>query len=343
MNEQAPRDRRPYLTEPGDPLLLPGSPIEHSLVYTRYQHHTGVPHEDMRTSTLVAVPIPVPPVEGFTESRRWPGARAEMMWHPLMWLPDWVTARYEVDGRLETIDEFAVRVALQLTECGLYDPVTGTWADVLAEAGLDVDDPSDVERVRLWLAGGEDALLESLGETVSDLMDGTPVASPDVAEHLGITMDELVKVVVDYDELHLHRTARDFLPRLREASWALAAEQLLDALDDMAVGEVVEGAVPAEEDAPDYAWAPGSRRDLTVAFVQLAQEFLAGAEEAPRLGEVTSELAAFNGEDDELLAGPVARLRELLEEVRHHYQATLDGLAEGIEQYYDQEGAVPAT
>lgn len=332
MNQQAPRDRRPYLTEPGDPLLLPGSPIEHSLVYTRYQHHTGVPHEDMHTSTLVAVPIPLPPVDGFTEGRRWPNTRAEMMWHPLMWLPDWVTARYEVDGRVESADEFSVRVAIQLSECGLYDPVTGTWTDVLAEAGIDIDDPADLERVRQWLAGGEDSLLDNVTDVISEVMDMAPVASEAAAEHLGVPMEDLEALVLGYDELHAHRLARETLPILREASWALTAEELLDALDDMADGDVVEGANPTDDDAADYAWNPGARRDLTVAFVQLAREFLAGSEEVSRLDEVEQQLGAFHGDEHELFTGPVAALRELLEEVRHHYQATLDALAKGVEE-----------
>lgn len=343
MTQQAPLDRRPYLTEPGDPLLLPDSPIEHSLVYARYQAHTGVPHVDMHTSTLVTVPVPMPPVGGFTEGRRWPNTRAEMMWHPLMWLPDWVTARYEFDGRRESDDEMSVRICLQLMECGLYDPASGTWADTLAEAGLDVDSPSDVERVRRWLAGGDDSLLDALAEDVSDIMDSTPMATPEIAEHLDLTMPELEDLVRGHDELQMHRLARQHTPVLREASWTLAAESLLDALTDMASGEVREGASPVDENATDWAWAPGSRRDLTDAFVQLAQDFLRGSEQAPRLAHHATALADFNGDDDALLAGPVAALSELLEEVRHRYQATLDALIKGAEVEAGAEEGVPAT
>lgn len=343
MNEQVPSDRRPYLTDPGDSLLLPGSPIEASYTYTQYQHATGVPHEDLVTSTLVAVPIPVPPRSGFGDTRRWPSTRPEMMWHPLLWLPGWVTGRYEFDGRRESDDEFVLRVALQLSESGLYDPGTGTWMDILAASGLDTDDPSDVERVRRWLSGGEDALLDSMDELVSDLMDMAPVASQEAAEHLGVPYEDLVAMMLEYDELHNHRASRQTLPTLRECSWAMTADAMLGAVDDLSTGDVGTHAQPMDYDTSDYTWVPGTRRSLTETFLQLTGQFLTGSDEVPRLKELVSQVATFDGGDHELISGPVAAFREVLQSARTRYWPSLEELQADVDQLLAAEQEAPAT
>lgn len=340
MEDQVSSFRRPYQSEPGDNLLLPGNPIEAGFTYAHYQRATGVPHENLVSSTLVAVPIPVPPHGGFGESPRWDGVRPEMMWHPLMWLPAHVTARAEFDGRRETSDEFAVRVAIQLLESNLYDHVSGTWLDILAVGGLDVDDPADVERVRLWLAGGGDSLLDSLSDTVAGLLDMRPEVSPELAEHFGMTLEELQVVHDEYDPLYAHRSARESLQFLSECGYAMAAESMLDALDDLAVGEVGEPDPFARIDSPDYAWRPGARKSLAATFLRLTRDFLNGAEHTERLAPLQDEIDAFDGQDDALLAGPISKFREVLELVRHAYQAQLEQLA-GEGPVADEHGQHP--
>lgn len=318
--------RRPYQSEPGDSLLLPGNPIEAGFTYGHYQRATGVPHEDLVSSTLVAVPIPVRPVEGFGETPRWRGARAELMWHPLMWLPGEVTTRAEFDGRRETLDEFAVRVAIQLTDSNLYDPATGTWLDVLAIGGLNVDDPADVERVRLWLGGAPDSLLGGLEDVVKGLLDMRPEVSQELADHMELTIEELQAARDQYDPLYAHRSAREALQFLAECGYAMAAEAMLDALDDLAIGEVGEPDNFAPVDSPDFAWRPGARQSLALTFIRLTSDFLAGAEHIEKLPAIEAEIETFSGDDEALLAGPIVRFREVLELVRHMYQAPLDEL-----------------
>ncbi|WP_114906728.1 hypothetical protein [Ornithinimicrobium murale] len=326
MDKQVSSFRRPYQSEPGDSLLLPGNPIEAGFTYAHYQRATGVPHEHLASSTMVAVPIPVRPEDGFGETPRWPTARPELMWHPLMWLPHDVASRAEFDGRTETLDEFALRVAIQVTESSLYDPASGTWLDVLAVGGLDVDDPADVERVRLWLSGGPDALLDGLSETVGNLLDMRPEVSPELADHLEMTLDELQTARDEYDPLYAHRSARDSLQFLSECGYAMAAEAMLDALDDLALGEVGEPDPYAPINSPEYVWKPGSRKSLTVTFIRLTRDFLNGAEHTGALEALESQVQAFDGTDDQFLNGPISAFREVLELVRHLYQGSLDEL-----------------
>ena len=153
--------RRPFLLEP--------DPIRVMVNFGRFVEATGVPASSLVTSRLCALAVPTGQI------RDWPGVRPDAAWLPLLWLPPHLAERksYAVgdDGlahavtsagsgaievRKESEEEWAVRVALELTASGFYDAETGTFVDVMDFIGIDVDTTEGQERLRAWLAGGRD-------------------------------------------------------------------------------------------------------------------------------------------------------------------------------------------
>lgn len=167
----APTMRRALLTDSGEPLYAPCPPVEAAIRFAAFSEVTGVPTSALLTTPLVSVPLPLYQAEWPEGRRRWEGVKPEAMWHPLLWLPERVARPYTIvaadnSTHLETPDAWALRVALEVSTCGLYDEATGTWMDVLAMVGLDADDDLDVARVEEWLDGSPDELLDSIDLSV---------------------------------------------------------------------------------------------------------------------------------------------------------------------------------
>lgn len=205
--------RRPFLTDEGEPLLMASDSLD---VITRYQEFvavTGIADQNILVDPVLTVPLPMYP-QHFPEGlRRWEGTKPGLMWHPLMWLPERLQGRFSLsivdeDGTSEEQPEpddiWAIRVALELTESGLYDVSTGTWVDVLALVGLDSNSQETLDRVEAWLHGGPDDLLDSI-DLSSFLMEDAEFALKEAA-------------------------AAAF--GLRRAQWALLSHDLLFKLDE---------------------------------------------------------------------------------------------------------------
>lgn len=171
--------RRTHLLAPGEALLLmrpdpdtetgAGTPgvIKLADRLEEFARATGLSDDEVYSSPLTSVPLPIYTRAGNEGQRRWAGTEPTMMWHPLMWLPARVSTPYmftEADGdeRLESPDEWAIRVCLELTASGLYDPETGGWIDVLALFDLDITEPGVQHRIRAWLQGAPDAALDAI-------------------------------------------------------------------------------------------------------------------------------------------------------------------------------------
>lgn len=172
---------RPFLLDEGEGLLLirptvsqdgtlvPGV-VKMSERRSAFERSCGLASTEVASTPLVSVPLPdYAQIEA--GRRRWAGTNPSFMWHPLMWLPERVAmpcVLQEVgeDGqlseRLESADEHAIRIALELTEASLYDPVQGGWVDVLALHGLDLEEPGVLARVQDWLDGGADEVLDGI-------------------------------------------------------------------------------------------------------------------------------------------------------------------------------------
>lgn len=174
MTDTSPVKRRHLLTGPGENYLLTTDPIEHYNRFDRFIELTGLPESSVVSSPAVLFPIPVPMRGEDGGLRRWEGVNPAAMWLPLFWLPERVALRYkytvvgpenggrEEDLEIESNDVWAIRVMLELTNAGLFDPLTGTWADVLSAYGIDSTNPTDQARIEAWLRGGSDDILDSI-------------------------------------------------------------------------------------------------------------------------------------------------------------------------------------
>ena len=127
---------------------------------------TGIRHEDVVLSPVVTIPLPVTTATSGVRNR--PQVKPEMMWFPMFWLPLGVGLRFRVrdteDGslRVETSEEWAVRVMSMSAEAGLFDPETGTWLDALSTVGLDAFSPDTLRRITTWQQGAEDPDLDRI-------------------------------------------------------------------------------------------------------------------------------------------------------------------------------------
>jgi|GEM_PF-3574750 len=219
MTNDSPVRRRLFLADPGDQPLLSSDPVEYLDRFDRFVDATGVAPERVLATPVVNVPIPVPVRDHEAEGdkvARWSGVNPDMMWLPLFWLPPHLALRYrlrvtdEITGELtgetevESDEAWAVRVMLELTFAGLFDPTDGTWADVLSAYGIDSDNPVDQARIQLWLDGRPDGVLDSIDLTAA-------IERPEDPEW-GV------------------RYARDLLETLLPAQWCLSASGLLTAV-----------------------------------------------------------------------------------------------------------------
>lgn len=214
-NSPAPSGRRegvkyrPFVTKPGEALILPLDPVDRVLRGGEFTDALGLPRDAVVDSQMVAIPVPsyAVPAEGEGAGARWGRVKPEMLWHPLFWLPERLAARYtshDEDDRMtvETDDHWALRVMWEMTASALYDPETGEWADVLALAGLDIDDPETLMRVTEWQLGVADEILDA------------------------ITLDDLLRVETDPDWSIV--AASSIEDAVRRTVWARSANTLLD-------------------------------------------------------------------------------------------------------------------
>lgn len=203
--------RRAMLAEAGEPLLMSTSALSVMVRDGDFSELTGIPSAAIMSNPLCAVPLPL--YSRIPEGRRrWEGTRADAMWHPLLWLPSRLAFRYDIsiegdegEAFLESDDVWAIRMALELSTSGLYDPESGQWVDILHTVNIDVDNPTHVARVQNWLDGAPDEDLDAI----------------DLTEYLDLP-----------DRDWALESAIALLPELRQATWALMANDLLSTLDD---------------------------------------------------------------------------------------------------------------
>jgi hypothetical protein len=311
--------RRACLTNPGEPLLLARDPIESVIRFGQFAEQSGIDTTELVASHTVAVPLPIWPESWPTGTRRWKETRAELMWHPLMWLPRHLAAPNDLPSNghrqphHESDDEWSVRVALEMTVSGLYDQATGTWLDVLAAVDIDVDQPPAQARVGAWLAGRPDAALD--GIDLTDLM--SDQEDPPWSSWATV----------------------DLAPVLRRYSWALGSDALIDVLDSL----------PAEIDQH------GMDRDAAVAVATtvaaVGSTWIDGvpdSDAAKTLRQAARQLAgSAPWSARALIAGPVASISATLLEIRERFWPAmtskiteLGNLAGGIDQLLEGTGTV---
>lgn len=212
--------RRPYLTYGGtgegahESLLVAATVRDTIARCDGFAGVTGlIPFEQFFTDPIVTVPLPIS-TEDDTSFRNPLWKVPGMLWHPLAWLPYPQACRMPVAGPdgevvLESLGEWAVRLAWELTATGLYDPERG-WVDVLALHGIDIATAGGAERVAAWMSAGQ------RGDEILDAVDLSPwFAALDVIHEAGWSS----------------RIASETYPIYQAAAWSVAARTLLEELD----------------------------------------------------------------------------------------------------------------
>lgn len=287
--------RRRFLTEPGEPLLEPPAPGDVAGRFVQFQDATGLAADDIVACPLVAVPLPFHPDRWPSGRRRWNGMRPDVAWLPLMWLPDRIANRYTLvddngNERLEDDTEWAVRVALELTAAGVYDETSGGWVDVLALAGLDIDNDADIARVEEWLNGADDQLLDKI-----DLSAQFDRSDPD-------DVDWAVNA------------AADWMPGLQITAWATGADRLLGDLDGLV------------DQAPSMTGQQVS--EAAALLARFAGFTLDGATDTEKSWFTDMATQADQIDDVQtLIDGPLATMADRLADVRDVFWPQLEDLA----------------
>lgn len=313
--------RRACVGRAGEPLLLP-------LVARSEEHQPGdmamhvvrrqlewidlVTYPDGSLDAAVAsrflrfqtvlVPLPI-----YTDApgRQFEHINPEMLWHPLFWLPNRLAGRYQLmdeDGAslgVEDEESWAVRVMLEMSVSGLYDAESGTWLDVLARVGIDVDDRVDIARIEAWQSGAADSVLDSIDLSADLDMPSDPDWALSTAQAL---MDDLVP-----------------------ASWALTA-------DDLA-------ALCTEVSDLNAQLEPGVAHQVIMTVVGFARALLADVPWPIDEGEsrefwdsqasALSKVAA-TATLDPVVSSIASAVSDRLYAVREHYWPHLDWLGEMV-------------
>lgn len=203
--------RREFLVEPGSGVAL--SPDIDNYLDRRAQfiQLTGLSPSDLVSSPLVRIPIPQGMKDPHGVPLRWDGVKPEALWHPFFWLPASVALRARVvdeDGRerIESDEEYLIRVIVQCVQAGLLEVDTGTWLDVPSKFGIDVDDPDTRARLVRWEQGAEDPLFDRID--IEPLFAGCDINSDIVRNATGQT-PLYVLAQWAYTSEHLGRTISD--------------------------------------------------------------------------------------------------------------------------------------
>ena len=261
-----------------------------------------MPRTALTVSPLCSIPLPVYP-RSFDGPRRWSGVRPEAMWHPLLWLPSRIANRYQMSGDpsdLEDDDLWSVRVALEMSASGLYDDSTGTWVDILALVGIDIDSEQDIERVDRWLRGANDPTLDGLGDQVADLIELT-----------------------EQDRDWAAETAADSMDGLRVTSWALTADSLFDIAVD------IQATFAGGERRADLKSAVSTLANLAyVSFLTSPHDPAVGQREQAYWQAAADQADQLPAGDDLGALELLGRLQERLATLRDHYWPLMQEQAE---------------
>ena len=280
--------RRPFITEAGEALILPTSSALIASRFVDFLQLTGLTAADVVSTPLLTIPLPQ--LSRSAGPRGWPATiNPAAAWHPLFWLPDRIAFRYRFDEdgsdeSIETDNEWAVRVGLEITLSGLYNPVDGSWYDPIAAVGLDIVDPLVQRRVSDWLYGADDELLSSIDLTeITDIEDDVHWAVNSVAS---------------------------VLPTLLPASWATLA------------GDLAQEAGELSLEALDVASAISGATSIATLAASVLTDVpgLRGQQKPAELfNEIRQELSEWSGSLDELIAGPVDQLSDSLFSIRDDF------------------------
>ena len=151
-------DRRYYLLTPGEGLLRTEDLESAPERFAQFSHDTGLSVSDLLRHPVSKLPLPNYGTARQGGTRAWPSLNPAMLWHPYFWLPP----RLQKPAPGQSIERWMTKVGLELVAAGLYDYASGTWVDIMALSGIDVENPVDIARIEDWLAGGTDETLDAI-------------------------------------------------------------------------------------------------------------------------------------------------------------------------------------
>jgi hypothetical protein len=206
---------RKWLTEPGESLIINRDlgKLENRVneMLTWFDEtDDGVP---ICYTTVSTIPMPIYTEKDKDDVRRFKNIVPNQLWHPLFWLPKKISEKYLLqfskDEEYPELDEmWQLRVLFELNAAGLYNHKTGEWLDVLYSAGIDTQTPDGLDRLKRFLAGGKDDILDTF--TVEPLLSKHPIKSDRA-------FDAMYEVFVD----------------INGGSKALTAKQLIDTFQEL--------------------------------------------------------------------------------------------------------------
>lgn len=301
-----------FLTQPGESLLGAVPPQEAEYRFREFTEVTGVPANSVVVSFLIGIPLPLYPGEWAEGQRRWYGTKPEAMRNPLMWLPDRVAGRYAIEDsegntEMETLDEWAVRVALELMASDLYDDESGEWVDILAEHGLDADQPDVLARVQHWLDGGADSVLDSIDLTDAMTVVRAPGEEDDGNDPASWGVYQAAELI--YED-GFQRTGDGFLRVMQWAVHAGGIHQWAEAVrtsGDLTIDEVQEEAQAI--------------RDLSATLFAEMDDF------KPHLAQWDILMEEWDGFEDSLRNRIVGRMSSSMAELEEFYGAQVAAYA----------------
>lgn len=257
--------RRHYLTEPGQALLLADDPIGRLYSFTQFAEDTGLHPENITMDSVCAVPLPMI-TEDMNPARPYAHINPQMLWHPVFWLPERLMERqaYEDDNGATFIEDtrlWSLRVGLEMLSGLIYDP-QGGWLDMMELIGLDVRNPADLQRIRNWQRGAEDASLDSinLDELMKDEEDPTwalETARGVIDDMDGAQWSVQAAALTEYLSAGVHSNdPSDLLQRLYECSTILDTDfsevvtEMFENLDSKQLAEDMELLFTSDEQVP---------------------------------------------------------------------------------------------
>lgn len=294
---QVPIVRRHLGTTAGTPLLMGEDAMDLVAGDHQWRQYTGMEPGMVITGTLCASPLPLyladPP-----GPRQFSEVNPAALWHPLLWLPPRLATPYTLTvpdpetGKPaeEPIEAWSIRVALEMSISGLYDPNEG-WADILAMGGIDITTQEGIGRVSAWQSGNPDEVLDNIDLDRYLANVDNPGWADEVVENL--------------------------LPLLGPAHWAMMASSILTHLEDALAN-------------PDFELSRKSVSlacNLAAATLPQAPA-LSLAVDAPPMDELFDKVRAaalnWNGDRASFEAGPVRTAMNWLSLLRDEHQHAVE-------------------
>ncbi|MBV8979760.1 MAG: hypothetical protein JO086_02565 [Acidimicrobiia bacterium] len=278
-------------------LLTPHEVLEEE---RRYAALSGLGRDQFIVVPYGRIPaLPRPPLAALNGTGKLPpNVRIQIAGDPVFWLD--ATTRRQQPG--EDDRRYAVRLWLELVDRGLADPTTGLRPSVLAQVGIDIDDPLAATRVYDYMAGAIDADLCGLelgpnNMGLTEAMELAAYATNNYEQALALQHQELARDLAEQADAALGRLAvaedssRADMQRLGEAATVLHEagqkgyhERALEHLKQKvvaALGEVTGGLAEIEADRLIVSYAhkpPEPAEDALADLEALKDRFVDGLE-----------------------------------------------------------------